>query len=92
MNQANFVNYTAYPVPITTDQFNLTVQATQRVSFTFEIKNASGELLFSDNYEIEKGNTLEKSIEPATGIPVGQLFNKLIFKDGSEISFQTIKN
>jgi hypothetical protein len=92
LNQANFVNYTAYPVPITTDQFNLTVQATQRVSFTFEIKNASGELLFSDNYEIEKGNTLEKSIEPATGIPVGQLFNKLIFKDGSEISFQTIKN
>jgi hypothetical protein len=92
LNQANFVNYTAYPVPITTDQFNLTVQATQRVSFTFEIKNASGELLFSDNYEIEKGNTLEKSIEPSTGIPVGQLFNKLIFKDGSEISFQTIKN
>lgn len=92
LNQANFVNYTAYPVPITTDQFNLTVQATQRVSFTFEVKNASGELLFSDNYEIEKGNTLEKSIVPATGIPVGQLFNKLIFKDGSEISFQTIKN
>jgi hypothetical protein len=90
--QANFVNYTAYPVPITTNQFNLTVQATQRVSFTFEVKNASGELLFSDNYEIEKGNTLEKSIVPATGIPVGQLFNKLIFKDGSEISFQTIKN
>jgi len=92
LNQANFVNYTAYPVPITTDQFNLTVQATQRVSFTFEVKNASGELLFSDNYEIEKGNTLEKSIVPANGIPVGQLFNKLIFKDGSEISFQTIKN
>ncbi len=92
LNQSNFVNYTAYPVPITSDQFNLTVQATQRVSFTFEVKNALGELLFSDNYEIEKGNTLEKSIVPATGIPVGQLFNKLIFKDGSEISFQTIKN
>lgn len=92
LNQANFVNYTAYPVPITSDQFNLTVQATQRVSFTFEVKNALGELLFSDNYEIEKGNILEKSIVPANGIPVGQLFNKLIFKDGSEISFQTIKN
>ena len=92
LNQSNFVNYTAYPVPITSDQFNLTVQATQRVSFTFEVKNALGELLFSDNYEIEKGNTLEKNIVPVTGIPVGQLFNKLIFKDGSEISFQTLKN
>lgn len=92
LNQANFVNYTAYPVPITTDQFNLTVQATQRVSFTFEVKNTSGELLFSDNYEIEKGNILEKSIVPANGIPVGQLFNKFIFKDGTEISFQTVKN
>ena len=92
LNQANFVNYTAYPVPITTDQYNFTVQATQRVSFRYEVKSASGELLFADDYEIEKGNTLEKSIVPANGIPVGQLFNKLIFKDGSEISFQTIKN
>lgn len=92
LNQANFVNYTAYPVPITTDKFNLTVQATQRVSFRYEVKSASGELLFADDYEIEKGKTLEKSIAPVNGIPVGQLFNKLIFKDGSEISFQTVKN
>jgi hypothetical protein len=89
--QSDFVSYTAYPVPITGDDFHLQVEATERVSFTYMVRDVDGNVLFSDNYELEKGTALDRVIEPRGGIPVGMLFNTLTFGDGSQINFQTIK-
>ncbi len=90
-SQSNFVTYGAYPVPMTHNWFKLNVEATQRVEFTFEMRTINGELKYSENFVVEKDGMLNKKITPNGGIQSGVYTNLLKFKDGSQISFQTIK-
>jgi len=90
--EKDFITYTAYPVPITNNEFRLNFQATKNLSFIYDLKDSQGNLLESKRYEIRKGQSINDLIKINPTAPAGLLFNKLTFSDGSEINFQTIKN
>lgn len=91
LTMANFLGVNAYQVPIVGNSFNLDFSATANLKFTYELKNATGRVLFTKRYEISKDKMFTDLIEVPSGITSGLLFNKIVFQDGSEINFQTMK-
>lgn len=91
LTQAQFLAVTAFPVPIENNQFSLDLTASADLSFKYVLLNASSEVILEKNYILEKDSKiLDHFTLPAQTEP-GILFNKVIFNDGSEINFQTIK-
>ncbi len=91
LTQADFVNFVAYPVPVIDNSFNFNLHANQRVTFTLELRNSNGHLIYSNRYSVAKDHDLEEVITPADGIQTGTYFCKLTFGDNSQINFQIIK-
>ncbi|AEA42626.1 hypothetical protein [Fluviicola taffensis] len=91
ISEKDFLSYSAYPVPIVENRFSMSFNATKKVSFRYELRNASNELLFKDDYIIEKDASVTRVINVPEGIPTGVLYNKFRFSDGSVIQFTTIK-
>lgn len=91
LTQSNFVTATAFPVPITGNDFTMEFKATANESFTYVLSDVNGTILFRKSYTIQKGQDLRDAISVSRGIPSGMLFNQLQFGDGSQISFQTVK-
>jgi hypothetical protein len=91
LTMANFLGVNAYQVPVIGNSFNLDFTATANLKFTYELKNAAGKVLFTKRYEISKDKMFTDLIEVPSGITSGLLFNKIVFQDGSEINFQTMK-
>ena len=93
MQQADFLDVTVFPVPIIGDEFNIHLQATATVKFEYFLYDFDGNTLFRRKYVLHKDHEVTRLISPSgnTVIPNGQLVNKFVFEDGSEIVFQTIK-
>ena len=91
LTQSDFVTATAFPVPITGNDFTLELKATAHVTFTYVLSDVNGNPLFRKSYELQQGADLRDAISVPRGIPAGVLFNQLQFSDGSQISFQTVK-
>lgn len=87
----DFLTYSTYPVPIVGNDFNMSFESSKRLSFTYELRDARGNLLFQDNFDLAPNIEVIKTIQPVNQIPTGLLFNKIKFLDGSTINFTTVK-
>jgi len=91
LTKADFLDVNIYAVPIVGNSFNMTLNATAKSDFLYELYDDNGNRLFSQNYRMEKDRTFTDLISVPAGIPSGILINKFKFTDGSEILIQTLK-
>jgi len=86
ITQSSIVEVNIYEVPIQGNKFNLELTAAGKMACTYELYDFSGNLLHSEVLNLDTNQTLKKQIHPANGIPNGQLVNKFIFNDGSQVT------
>ena len=91
LTQADMVNISVYPTPITNNRFEIETVGNATVQFVYELHDFSGELILNKDMSIRKDHEKVTSIE-ADNIPEGLLLHKFIFEDGSTQTIQTIKN
>ena len=91
LTKADFLDVNIFAVPVVGNSFNMTLTATAKSDFIYELYDDNGNRLYSQNYRMEKNRTFTDLISVPSGIPSGILINKFKFTDGSEISIQTIK-
>lgn len=91
VSQADCIQYVAYPVPLTDNNFSLNLYATERVSFTHEIRDQYGKKIYSNDYSLEKNKEITDKVLLPENLPSGNYFNKFVFSDNSEVNFQIIK-
>lgn len=87
----DYLTYNTYPVPIVGNEYNISFESAKELSFTYELRDSQNNLLFKDNFNLEKDFEVIKTISVSGDIPTGLLFNKFIFADGSIINFTTVK-
>jgi hypothetical protein len=91
LTEKEFLTYTAYPVPVVDNTFRIDFAASKKVEFTYELRDAHNHLLFTDHYTVLKDEQVTKEIAPASGIPDGMLYCRLIFSDNSVTNFTIVK-
>lgn len=89
--QSEALDVTIYEVPIKNNKFNISMSVQEDRTFSYELYNLSGHLLFQKEYSLQAGQTIQEEIRPGSGIPRGVLINKFRFSDGSELIRQTLK-
>ncbi len=89
--QSDALDVTIYEVPITRNKFTMTMSVQADRTFSYELYNLSGHLLFQKEYTLQAGQTIQDEIRPANGLPRGVLINRFRFTDGSEVIEQTVK-
>ena len=89
--QADVVQFTAYPVPVVNNDFNLKLISSEHVSFTHEVRDQYGNRIYSKNYTLDANREITDAVVFPGGLRSGTYFNKLIFSDNSEINFQIVK-
>jgi hypothetical protein len=93
--QKDFVSVSAFPVPIVSQtEFNLHLEATANVKFTYYLLDFDGNLIHSEVFNLPQGHNRDHliSLNENEFIPEGILINRLEFADGSVIAFQTVRN
>lgn len=88
---SNFLEATAFPVPIIDDEFSLNLHAYAKLKFDYVLYDLNGTELYRKNFVLQKDHQRTHLIKVNGGIPSGQLVNKFIFEDGSELQFQSVK-
>jgi hypothetical protein len=91
LSKSDFLSATVFPVPITGNAFSLRLNATATVDFTYTLRDVNGIKLFERSYSMSRDELLTDQVDVRGEIPSGVLFNKVVFSDGSEINFQTVK-
>jgi len=91
MALADLLSVTIYPVPIVGDKFNIDMTASDDLKFTYEFRDANGILLYTENFNLKKGQQWKHTVAPKQGVPTGMHINRFIFEDGSTLVLQTIK-
>jgi len=86
-----FLSASVFPVPIEDDEFTLSLQADAKLKFDYVLSDFSGEELYRKTFVVQKGHNRLHPVKVNQGIPDGQLVNRFIFEDGSELQFQTVK-
>jgi len=59
--------------------------------FTYEFRDANGILLYTENFNLKKGQQWKHTVAPKQGVPAGRHINRFVFEDGSVLALQTIK-
>ena len=91
VTQADMLDATIFPSPITGNKFEIKTLAHASVKFVYELRDFTGELLLSKNFMEHKGHESVRKIN-AKNIPEGIMLHRFIFEDGSVKTIQTIKN
>ncbi|MFT5822228.1 MAG: hypothetical protein ACI8ZM_003484 [Crocinitomix sp.] len=89
--QEEMLTATIFPVPITGDEFEIELESTATISFTYTLLDFEGTPLFSEEYSIAAGESETVLIAPEGGVPTGNLVNQFNFSDGSSKSMITVK-
>lgn len=69
----------------------LVLNKAENLKFTYEFRDNSGVLLYSENFSLKKGQQWKHTVAPKNGIPSGTYINRFVFEDGSVLALQTIK-
>lgn len=88
---ANNLDVTVYPVPIVNNSFNLLLTAHADLQFSYQLTDAYGYTLHTENISLNKNTTLDKSINPEAALTHGLLVHRFIFQDGSVKNIMTFK-
>jgi|GEM_PF-3744640 len=88
---ANLLSASVAPVPIINNEFDLRLKAFEKIKFDYYLYDLNANMVYTKHYDLQKGASIQDHINITQGIPSGQLINKFIFEDGSELVFQTVK-
>lgn len=91
ITKSKFLTVNAFPVPIVHNQFTLELNAKNNLKVNYLILNSDNQVVFRKRYSLVKGSDIKDLITLPSQTASGILYNKLLFEDGSEITFQTIK-
>lgn len=91
MAMSNLLSVNIYPVPIVDHKFTIDMRATESLKFTYEFRDDTGKLLYTEKFQLKKGQEWKHVVAPKQGIPNGMHINRFIFEDGSVLVLQTIK-
>lgn len=87
---SDLVGLTVFPNPITENEFNITLNSIATLSFTYNLYDEQGNLIYSKDFSTLGDESARYSIEP-NFIPSGIMLHRLQFEDGSVLERTTIR-
>lgn len=91
---SNDFSATVYPVPITENNFSVSMSSNKDLNVRYELLNLNGEILNLKSYQFYDGEEIiaRFDMNPNWHLPSNVLVHKFYFDDGSTYTIQTIKS
>lgn len=91
LQEAMLVDIIVAPVPISGDQFDVTVDSQINSPCIYEVFDNLGNLLYKTSVKLSKDSSIKFPVYIEQGIPFGNVIHRLSFSDGSVKTLNTIK-
>lgn len=90
---SSLLEVNCFPVPVTDNEFQVTLSADAKLKFDHVLFDGSGNELYRKNHVIQKDHSITHTVKPKGNLvlPEGLLVNQFIFEDGSTKSVTITK-